>query len=413
MRFAAAIVLGGALAAPVAGLADELVVHFASPWQIALHQPIADAYMAHNPDVTVTLRPPSQNYEDGAQTIVRQSIAGQLPDVTFAGLSRVRTLAERDIPVPLDGYLGSLEAAVDMGYEPAILDIGRVDDNLYAIPFAISTPVAFFNRSLVEQAGGDPDALPDNWDDILELAANIDALGDDIDGMWHRIGPDDWMAQTLIYSTGSPIMTPDESDIAFDNEAGLYAARMVERFREEGGRRPIPEDAARQQFVAGQLGMFFGTTNLVKRFEEQIGDRFTFGTAPYPLEDRAAGGVPVGGNAAVMLTRDPDQQPLAWDYIQFATGPQGQEIVVLNSGYMAANRLALDPQFLGAFYDENPNWRTSVTQLPIARPWFAWPGDNGVRITQTLGSGFERIAQGEPADATFADTVAEIRSMLP
>ena len=50
------------------------------------------------------------------------------------------------------------------------------------------------------------------------------------------------------------------------------------------------------------------------------------------------------------------------------------------SGYMPTNLRAEEDAFLGGFYRENPNYLTSVGQIPVARKWFGYPGTNSNKI---------------------------------
>src|SRR3546814_2683844 len=92
----------------------------------------------------------------------------------------------------------------------------------------MSTPVVFYNADLVEQAGADPDAFPNDWDSPIGLAGAIDALGQGVDGMYYELGVDDWTTQGLILNFGGAMMTADETDIAFDGPAGRSEAHTSE-----------------------------------------------------------------------------------------------------------------------------------------------------------------------------------------
>ena len=48
------------------------------------HVPIAEAFMAQNPDIEITYRSPMASYSDGHQTILRQAISDDLPDVWYS-----------------------------------------------------------------------------------------------------------------------------------------------------------------------------------------------------------------------------------------------------------------------------------------------------------------------------------------
>ena len=93
--------------------------------------------------------------------------------------------------------------------------------------------------------------MPTTWDDTIALAAKIDALGDDVMGMYYTPGDDDWMTQNLLATAGLAPITEDGT-IAFDTEEGRAAIALFERFHDEGGQTAISNNDARQQMYAGQ-----------------------------------------------------------------------------------------------------------------------------------------------------------------
>ena len=407
-----ALAAAAALWAAPAAAQTTLEIFYAWPNHDRFHVPLADAFMVENPDVEVTFRAAAPSYDEAVQTVIRQSYADQLPDIHFVGYHLIRQLVERDLVVPLEPFMEGVDMAA-LGYEDNVLALGRVGGVQYAIPLTMSTPVMYYNADLVAQAGGDPDAMPTDWDGIIDLANRIDALGEDIDGMYFNIGVDDWMTQTLVLNHGGSLMTPSESDIAFDEPEGQAAVALFRRFHAEGGQPPIENRAGRDQFLVGGIGMYFTSTAGIRRFDGAVGDTFTLRTAPLPLAVEDAT-MPTGGMAGVILSDDPEVQAAAWEYMLFGSGPVGQTIVVQNTGYMPTNRLALGEDFLGGFYAENPNWYISVSQLPRARPWFAWPGENGVEIGRVLNDNMTAIAQDQKTpDEALADMAREVRALLP
>ncbi|WP_201746305.1 hypothetical protein [Veronia nyctiphanis] len=50
------------------------------------------------------------------------------------------------------------------------------------------------------------------------------------------------------------------------------------------------------------------------------------------------------------------------------------------------------------FYQQNPNKETAVRQLPLLREWIAYPGDNGLAVTQVIYDGLEALLVGESDD---------------
>jgi multiple sugar transport system substrate-binding protein len=103
----------------------------------------------------------------------------------------------------------------------------------------------FYNAELVRRAGGDPDAMPETWDETIALAQAIEALGDGIEGIYYPPGDDDWMVQNLLATAG---LAPYEAGtLAFETEAGREALALYERFHDEAGQEAIPNSAARDR----------------------------------------------------------------------------------------------------------------------------------------------------------------------
>ena len=67
------------------------------------------------------------------------------------------------------------------------------------------------------------------------------------------------------------------------------------------------------------------------------------------------------------------------------------------------------------FYDQNANKRTAVDQLPLLRDWQAYPGANGLAITQVIYEGLEMIATGEADDMEELqeELVEQVNDLLP
>jgi len=243
---------GIALSASTALAETEIHVHYAIPTIWADTQAaLAEAFMEANPDITITIDGPAEGYEDGVQRLLRETIAGTAPDVAYVGLNLWRVLEDRGVLQPLDGFLPADPMAA--GYTPALLSLGRFEDTQWALGTSASTLVMYVNPTLVEAAGGSMDDFPTTFDGVIELAAKIDALGDSIEGVW--IARHDWRFQSLLGSHGGRPMTADESDITFDDAAGLAAATLYQRFTKEAGMSSMSENDARQAFPTGTLGI--------------------------------------------------------------------------------------------------------------------------------------------------------------
>ena len=182
------------------------------------------------------------------------------------------------------------------------------------------------------KAGGNADALPTNWDGVFELARKIKALGGQTQGFhfdWDITG--NWMWQALVFSNGGTMLTADEKKVAFDGAAGKTGIETLNRMVTEGTMRDVAQNVSLQDFTSGTMGIWGHSTSRLGGVTKQVADKFKLRTGPFPCQPD--GRLPLGGNVAMMFTKDAAKQKAAWEYIKFATGPIGATMMVNATGY--------------------------------------------------------------------------------
>ena len=177
--------------------------------------------------------------------------------------------------------------------------------------------------------------------------------------------------------------------------------------------RDIAQETSLQDFVSGTLGIWAHSTSRLGGVTKQVGDRFELRTGPFPVGDNPR--LPAGGNAAMIFAKDPAKQAAAWEYIKFATGPVGATIMVKGTGYFPANtKPAKDPALLGTFYQESPNHMTAIRQLPMLTAWYAFPGDNGLKITDVIKDHLQSVVnRSTKPEAALAAMAKDVQALLP
>jgi len=367
------------------------------------HQPLADEFMKNNPDIKINFLAPAPGYNDGQQQVLRAAVTGNLPDVYFSGYNLtaelVHTLAPRKQITDLAPFIEKEggQAFLDKNYSPKMSALGMVDGKQYGLPVNASSPIIYVNAELVRKAGGDPDNMPKTFDGLIQLANKIHAQDAKVSGMGYDINlwPDDWLWQALITNQGGKLVDETTKTVGFDNEIGLNALKLARRFVTEGGQNLLDWDQSRQQFGAGLTGFIFSTPAHVQTIEALVGDRFKLVTSTFPLDNPEKGGVPTGGNSAVMLTQDKEKQDAAWKYMKWVTGPEAQNVIVRITGYLPTNKLATGPEFLAPYYAEHPNVKTASLQAERSLPWAGYPGGDSVRIWRTQRDIIGTVMRGE------------------
>jgi multiple sugar transport system substrate-binding protein len=392
----------------------DITVHYAQPFIFKpSYDAITEAFARVEPNIRITYVT-SPSYPEGTQFLLRQAATNQLPDLSFQGLNLVRVFAERGIAQDLMPFLTREGPPAAQGYTDGLLGLGRFNSYQAGLAYAASTAISFVNADLARRAGFDPDNLPTDWDGHIRLAAAVKERTGGPDGMWFAWS--EWMFQTLVLSHGGRMMTPDESDIAFDGAEGLSTLRLHERFVRETQMPALNANSASQAFAAGRLGAFYWTTAVVRNFIQSVGQGFDFRTMPLPVVAGVTDGtLATGGAAGIMTARDPAKREAAWKFLRFATSAQGQALMVVNSGYVPCNQIAIDdPRWLGDFYRQNPLFQAAVSQMGRQAPWFAFPGSNGVRITQAITNNTARVIESRATpEVALADMAAEVRRLLP
>lgn len=393
----------------------EITVHVPSPVIFrASFDAIAAAFARTEPHIRVNWIT-TPNYEEGMQLILRQAATNLSVDLSYQGLNRLRLFAERGIAQDLAPFLAREGDPALQGYTRNLLALAHFGGFQSGIAYAASNPICFYNADLVRRAGGNPDAMPTDWNGILALSARIKALGDGIEGLHYTLGGEDWMFSALLFGHGGRMLTEDERDVAFAGPEGLAAVRLYDRMVKEAGMVPLAGDAAAQAFAAGRLGIFYRSTALLRSIIQQVGRNFELRTGPMPIMDPLRGRLPTGGAAGMLISRDPAKREAAWKFLRFSTSAEGTTLMVQNTGYVPMNQLAIDdPRWLGGFYRDNPLFLAATRQVPLMVPWAAFPGANSVRITQVFVDNLPRIVEQRATPETvLADMASEVRRLLP
>lgn len=412
-----------ALALPSLAQAQQVTldVLYNLPGFTRFHQPLADAFMENNPDVTINFLAPAVGYNEGQQQILRSAVTGNLPDVYFSGYNLtaelVEALAPRDQIVDLAPFIEAEggQTFLDENFAPSMLALGVVDGKQYGLPVNASSPIMYVNADLVRAAGGDPENMPTTFPKLIELAKTIHEADPRVAGMSYDIAgwPDDWLWQAMVYQQGGKLIDTETNQVAFDNEIGLNGLTMIRQMAAEAGAPTFDWDQARQQFGAGMTGFLFSTPAHVQTIEGLVGDRFELITTTFPLDDPENGGVPTGGNSAVMLTQDEAKQQAAWDYIKWVTGPEAQDIIVRITGYLPTNKRATGEDYLAPYYAEHPNVATAARQADRSLPWAGYPGGDSVRVWRTQRDIIGTVMRGEvsPEDG-LAQMVEQTNALM-
>ena len=84
------------------------------------------------------------------------------------------------------------------------------------------------------------------------------------------------------------------------------------------------------------------------------------------------------------------------------------------TGYFPANTLPVeDPAGLKDYYQANPNQYTAVKQQPWLTGWYAFPGENGLKITDVINDRLQTVFdQSVEPQVALDGMVQDVQALL-
>ena len=296
--------------------------------------------------------------------------AGAGPTLSHVVCEVVPYLARAGVLEPLDDYAG----ARDLPFVPALAQRGAFDggdrEPLVAIPFNRSTPIAFANARMLQDAHVEP---PRTWDELVDVARALTRRTPDGQVRWGFEVPISWWYWVaMVGQAGGRLVEPD-GRMSLGGEAGERAVRLWQRLvHEEHVMRPPPGrdyqawQSSNESFLQGRVAMMWSSTAYVRYLEDNA--RFPVVAAPLPRDVRAS--VPTGGTMFVVLRSAPVEEKLAaWELVRWMCEPEQTAEWSIRTGYMPVTLSAVDRLVKRGWYAEHPNDRVAYDQLSAVQPW--------------------------------------------
>ncbi|MGY4158033.1 multiple sugar transport system substrate-binding protein [Bradyrhizobium sp. USDA 4461] len=367
-----------------------------------------------HPPMKATIRETNRDQSAQLQSTLRQAVINDLPDVSFQGFSYLATLKSQGIIQPINELVADSGLA-ELGISGPVVDICRIGPDAYGLAVGLSFPVFFVNATLAEQAGLAENAMPTDWNGLMELARKIEALGPGVQGGYFQYQADsNWTWVALIEAAGGR-MLDDSGAIAFTGDEGRRSLEILAEFGRIGqARYDVSRDQARMLFNGGQLGMILDSSSSAAAIDSAVAGKFKVMTVPLPLS-HPRGRIPAAGVAAVLHSKDSLRQSACWQFMRYCAAPEGQTIVGRSTGYVPPNKIALKAGgMLGDWYAGRPIYKAGLASVSYAAPWFTFPGKEAGRISNEVTESLRQVImqQKTPGEA-MNDIVKIVKRFVP
>ena len=348
-------------------------------------QKVVDAFNAKGLGVTAVNRFDG-NYEEATAKAVTSVAAGRAPDLMVTGWKfgyfARRTLRARDFR-EIDAARAD---AIIANFKPQVRPLVTIDNALIGLPWAMSTPVTWINRSLWVEAGLDGDIPMDithEW--LLEQAAKLDAALKAKAHATYRTALDlsnnEWTSQTYIQNAGGYILDPSGKLVLNSPEAATGMQAFAEPVR-RGLWMPVDGATQLNAFISQALAITTTSSAYASLMNKQ-----NFDAVARKFPRLGAGrNMNSGGNFLAVYTENDEKARAALTFLEFAASEEGQQ-VWSEVGYLNTSVHAITPM---------ANQEAATAHLADGlTAETIWPGARGLEAQTVWRQWVGRILEGQ------------------
>ena len=263
------------------GTSIDLLVPSYSDNTQGLWESVITDFETANSDITVNLE--VQSWDNLNDVITTKVQGNQAPDIMnggpFAGF------AADDLLYPMEDVM-SADTLSD--FQDSFADGASVDGVQYGAPLIASARALFVNEDLLAQAG--VAAAPATWDELLDAAKKVSAIGGGVAGYGMPLGSEEAQAESAIWFYGAGGGFGDASEITIDTPENLEAAEFIQTMVTEGATQADAGATDRSPlmdvFVQGKIGMIIGLPPTVGQIAEG-NPALNYSVNPIPTMDGA------------------------------------------------------------------------------------------------------------------------------
>ena len=307
----------------------------------AVTQQLIDAFHASQSDIKVNLVTAGANYEEIAQKFQSAQAGGGLPDlIVFSDVwwFRYKML---DSIIPLDGLVKAVGIEKDDYREGLWADYTYADAQ-WAVPWARSTPLFYYNKSHWSAAGL-PDRAPDTWDEFTQWAPKLQAAGL---GTQHAFqhpalaGYAGWSFQNVLWGYGGGWSKKDSFDITCNSPESVAAVQFLQDSVYKNAWAGVASSDSVNDLTAGAVSATVASTGSLVGILKAAG--FEVGAGALPGGPKETDKIcPTGGAGLGIPKGIPQENQLAAaTFIKFLTSPENTVIFSKATGYMPVRKSA-------------------------------------------------------------------------
>lgn len=313
---------------------------------------------------------------------------GALPNVAQVGGAPL--LGSSGAILPISDFIEA-DSSVDLSnIRQVFFDYNTAGGVLWSMPFNNSMPVLYYNKDLFRAAGLDPEAPPQNFDEII-TAGKVLTLDPDGTGMPVQYGfntKDDthWYLSAMILANGGKIVNEEETEVLYNSPE---AVEMLEFWgslvTDHKIMPPNQHQEAQTDFLAGKLAMLIGSSSGINTMLESAA--FDLGVAMFPAVGTDSRKIPVGGGSMIIFKNDNEKiRNASWEFVKYMASEDAIEYLATHTGYLPFYKDAFEWPEIKQLVEEQPVRKAAIESLEyaVSIPVFPALGNSDLALRQAV-----------------------------
>ena len=371
----------------------------------------AAEWNAANPDFRVVVERKG-SYRETLQAAVLAARQGDAPHLVQLFEVGSQLAVDSGIFKPV-GEVGGIPAA---DYIEPVLNYYTIDDQIYSIPFNSSSPILYYNRDKMAQAGLDPDSPPETFSEVIAMLEQARNAG--VDGARIGFNLHSWFFEQWMAEQNAPLVNNSNGRAARATEVNLTsdAAYTIVRWIDELNRRDLYTYTGRLEdwsgsdaiFQQGEAMFHITSTADLGNISSAVEGSFELGTGLLPIPDGVErNGVVIGGASVWLLDGHPTRElEAARDFVLFMTNTENMVSWHKLTGYYPVRNSSVDALEAEGWFDEDPNAYTAFDQLlnTVPNPASAGALMGSFLDTRTIiEEAIQKVLQGTDVQAAMEE----------
>jgi sn-glycerol 3-phosphate transport system substrate-binding protein len=362
------------------------------------------------------------SYPETLQAVILGARQGDTPHVVQLYEIGSQLAVDAGVFTPVAEVAGDFDLS---DYIEPVINYYTIDGQVHSIPFNSSSPILYTNKTLMEEAGLDPENPPETFDEIMAACETIAAS--DVSANCFGVSLNGWFFEQWMAQQGEPLLDNDNgrsgraTQANYTSEAFKNIVNFLKDLNDAGyysytGR--LEDWDGSDALFANQEVVFHITStadlaNLTAASEE---NGFELGAGLLPIPDGSErNGVVIGGASLWLVDGKPvEEQQAALDFVLYMTNTENMVDWHKVTGYYPVRTSSVEALEAEGWFEERPNYRVAFDQLLQTEPSTATAGalsGNMQELRTIVAETMQRVFSGADVDAELerAATLAEAR----